>query len=194
MQRHVINDVDQDHDFPVFPPMHHSAHYRLLIQSIDTLQKHSYDEPMPIWIKSSVLSAVFIWLDRCWFHGLTDVMTNRFGGWRQTLKRERREAALHESICASDSFAPGGPDNSWAACQHPGFGVKTVEKLCGRDKLPCITNIFNPLLDAAQPQDPHNQTGVEAECCRGPWDFKHPVLDNISYRFIHVVLTWFTDF
>lgn len=124
---------------------------------------------MCVWIESSIVSAVFIWPDRCcWFRCLTDVMTNWRGGWRQTLKRW--EAALHKSIWASDSSAPGGPDNCRAARQHRGFGAKTVEKWCGRDKLPCITNIFNPLLAGAQPQDPHNQT----EHYRGPWDFKHP--------------------
>lgn len=45
-----------------------------------------------------------------------------------------RRCSTNQSV--SDSSAPGGPDNCWAACQHPGFGAKTVEKPCGRDELP----------------------------------------------------------
>lgn len=130
-------------------------------------------------IESSAAPAVFIGPDRCrWSRGLTH--TSR--GWRQTLKWQRWEAALHKSICASDSSSPGGPDNCRAARQLPGFAAKNLwmDDVGGISS--SVTNTFNPSSAGEQPRGPQDQTGVEAERCRGPSGPRAPVLDIIFNR------------
>lgn len=94
------------------------------------------------------------------------------GGWRQTLRRERPEAELHSSISPA---APGGP---WAAA-----GRRASATLCcrnsegerrGRDELARITNIFNPLLAGAQPQDRLNPDWRRGRVQAARWDLTPP--------------------
>lgn len=102
------------------------------------------DELRCVWIELSVVSVVYFSSNRwCSFHCLTDVMKNWCGGWRPTL-RQHWEAVLHKSICTSDSSAPRGPDNCWAACQYSGFGAKTVENDVGGISSPALQTFLTP--------------------------------------------------
>lgn len=52
-------------------------------------------------------------------------------------------------------------------------------------KAPCTTNVFNPLLDAAQPQDPGNHAGAQAGCSRTPRNSKTVVkMTHLTARFM----------
>lgn len=124
--------------------------------------------------------SVFIGPGRCcWSRGLTDVMTDRRGGRRQMLKWRRWEAALHKSICASDSSPPGGPDNCRAARQLPGFAAKNLrmdDDVGGMSG--SATNTFNPS-SASRPSGPDGSRGGTPSGPSGP---PAPVLDIIFNR------------
>lgn len=46
--------------------------------------------------------------------------------------------------------------------------------------------MFNPLLDAAQPQDPRNHADAEAGCCQASREFQNRGEDDAPNSLIHV--------
>lgn len=60
-----------------------------------------------------------------------------------------------------------------------------VETVTWPRKAPCTANMFNPLLDAAHPQDPRNHADAEAGCCQDSKEFQ-----NQPNILIHAALAW----
>lgn len=60
-------------------------------------------------------------------------------------------------------------------------------------KAPCTTNMLNPLLDAARPQDPRNHAHAEAGSCQDSKEFQNRGKDDAPNSLIHVALAFSTD-